>query len=179
MKSAVQLGGDLVDRNAGGVGADDAAGLAHGIQPRHQRLFRREAFDDDLDDPVAVSQQLKIVLGIADRNQFGAIGAGQVGRTRLDHALVERLHELVALARVLLLGVAQPRRDNVQQHHRNADVGQVRGNAAPHGSGANDADFFYAIAHGNLLVATTRARRRWQQRCPGMVFFRKRAQVSE
>ncbi|MCG3140248.1 MAG: hypothetical protein HDKAJFGB_01294 [Anaerolineae bacterium] len=39
---------DFVNRNARGVGGDDAVGFARGVNARHQRAFQFQIFDNDL-----------------------------------------------------------------------------------------------------------------------------------
>src|SRR5690606_38380208 len=142
---------NLVDGDAGGVAANNAAGLAHRFEAGHEFLLGPELLDDYFDNPVALGDAREVVLGVTQLDEAGAILARQVGRAGADHTLVTRADDAVARRRIVPLFRAEVRGHDVEQQHRDADVGEVGGNAATHRAGANDGHFLDLIAHGGLL----------------------------
>ena len=62
--------GDVVNRDAGGVGADDGVRLGDFGDLRHQILFDVETFDDDFDNPVGIGDFVEVVFDVADADVF-------------------------------------------------------------------------------------------------------------
>ena len=62
---------NLVNRDARGIGGNNTCGLARSINPRHQRAFRLQIFDNGFDDAVRLCDQIKIVFQVSDADAFG------------------------------------------------------------------------------------------------------------
>ncbi len=116
-----QAGGDFGKADAGGVGTDDRARSAHALDPLEQRLLHRQALDHHLDDPVDLGQPPEILVEAA--------GADQVGRRAVHQ------RRRLALEQILLAALGRLARQ-VQQQHRQAGIGHLRGNAGAHVAGA-------------------------------------------
>ena len=120
------------DRDGRGVGADDAVRPDGGVEPRIEVLLDVEPLDNGLDDPVAFGELAKIV---ADR------AGDDAARIALVHQLRRvRCHQPVDrhLGRRFVGALACRQ---VKKHHFMPGIGDLRGDAASHGAGAD---------HGNL-----------------------------
>ena len=60
--------GDQLNRQAGGVGGDDRAGLAHGFHALEELAFDFEILGDRLDDPVRLAAPRHVVFEISRRD---------------------------------------------------------------------------------------------------------------
>ncbi|MNZ66335.1 hypothetical protein D3C78_845560 [compost metagenome] len=123
-------GGDLVDVEGRGVGSEDGAGLAYLVEGGEHLALDLHALEHRLDHQVGVGQ-----VGVVE-------GAGQQG-----HALLDLLLGQLAALGADLVVLADLRQAAIQrlallleQHHRHADVGEVHGDAAAHGAGADHRD---------------------------------------
>ena len=67
LKFGGELGGDLADGQAGGIGGDDGAGAAMGGDAIEQLALDFEIFGDGFDDPIGFGAPGEIVVEIADR----------------------------------------------------------------------------------------------------------------
>ncbi len=127
--------GDRTDRNARGIRADDGVRAAQRVDPREQRLFGVEPFDDRLDDPVGRAHEVEVFVEAAGPNQRREVGCEE--RVGLDRP---RARQPFACR------VAR----DVQQRDRNTGVREVRRHLcahhtrAQHGGGANH--------HGHPLI---------------------------
>jgi hypothetical protein len=80
LKLGVRPSADDVDRDAGGVGADDGGWRARLLDARHQRLLGAGALDDHLDDPVALLDGgVEVIFQVADADQVGRALGEEVG----------------------------------------------------------------------------------------------------
>ena len=122
----------MVYGDPGRIAADNCAGLADLLDAGHQLLFGFQLLDNDFDDPVTLGQLVEVVFKIARRDQVTPIGAGQAGRPRLGHPVVECVDNPVSRTLVQLFRFAQVGGNHVQQHHRNADICQMGRNPATH-----------------------------------------------
>ncbi len=134
---------DRRDRNARRIGADDGVRRAVAVDALEERLLDVEPFDDGFDDPVGGGDGRKVLVEAAGANERGTVGGEE--RIRLELARARQ-----ALAR----GVA----GDVEQQHRDAGVGEVRGNLRPHRAGAENADGPYAGAHRRAPLPRRRCR---------------------
>ena len=123
--------------NAGGIRGDDRVRLAERLEPRVQRLLGRGLLDDGFEDQVAVAQEREVVVEIAERDERGACDVHECGGARLLRAFETGLGGEVPVA----FGGG-----DVEQDDRDAGRRGERGDAAAHGSGADDAEL--RDAHG-------------------------------
>jgi hypothetical protein len=107
-------------------------GLAHGIDGTVDLLLDVDPLEDGLDDPVAVGEQVEVVLEVAGGDEPARrsenSGAGFV-------FLSFSIADLARTSRS-----AGPSGHDVEQHHRHAGVGDVGGDAGAHDTGAEHAD---------------------------------------
>jgi hypothetical protein len=150
---------DDVDRNAGGVAADDGAGGRNALDAFHQRLFGAGALHDHLDHPVALLDgAVEVIFQVADADQGGGAFGKEIGRIGLDHAVIAGLYDAVAHLAVgqgqaggLLRG-RQLCGHDVQQRAADARVGQMPGNRRAHGPRADHGDVLNSIRHEYRLL---------------------------
>jgi hypothetical protein len=122
-------------RNAGGIRGDDRGGLHQRFDTREERLLRLRLFDDGFADPIALGEELQVIVGVARAHT-------RDGR---------RLHErrgltLAGLQQTVLGGGAAIRRSrigitgDVEQNDAAARRRRKGRDATAHGAGANHAD---------------------------------------
>ena len=140
--------GDGADGQAAGVGRDDRARFANGIQPGHQVALDRQILDDGLDDPVGIGQSIDVVFEIAGRDQPQVVGVVKLGGAALFESFQVLEHNRVAPLREIA-GRAV-RGGDVQQDHRHADPRQQRRDAAAHRAGPDDTCFANLKGHYSL-----------------------------
>ncbi len=145
---------DDMDGNARGVAADDGVGAGDLFDPFHERLFGPRLLDDHLDNPVALGDGgVEVIFQVAHADEAGCALGEEVGRVRLDHAVVAALDDAVAhlavgqleAGRLFLWG--QLGRDDVQQRRRDAGVGQVPGDGCAHGPRPDDGGVVDSVRH--------------------------------
>jgi hypothetical protein len=123
-----KAGGDLADRQAGGIGGE------HGMrgQVRHnaveQGSFDGQIFCHCFDDPVAVGQLGQIVLEVAGSDERGQRGFIECGWFCLGQGGERGLRQAASIA------IAS--RNQVKKERGDSCVGKVSGDARTHGSGA-------------------------------------------
>ena len=122
--------GDLADGQAAGIGGDDRSRLADLLDLAEQFALEVEIFDDRLDDPVNFGELLEVVFEVADRDQAIERRLEEGGGLGLDRSFLTGGGETVARGTV---GVG---RNDIKQVRGNTGVGQVRGDAGPHGARA-------------------------------------------
>ena len=123
--------GDLVDVQARGVGGQDRAGFADGVELGEDVLLDVHAFEHRLDHQIDIGER------VFHRQRAGDQRAAFLDLGRRDAAA--RGGALIVLAdggqaavqRLLIL---------LDDHHGDAGVGEVHRDAAAHGAGADDAD---------------------------------------
>ena len=152
--------GDDIDRDAGGVAADDGIRAGDLLDALHELLLRLRALHDYLDHPVAATDRgVEVILEVAHGDEAGGALREKVGRLGLDHAVVAGLDDAIAH---LAIGEGQPGgallggqfgRDNVEQPRADTGVSQVSGNGGPHRPRADDGDGFDSVWHANMLLA--------------------------
>ena len=120
-----------VHRDTRGVRRDDGGRLAERLEPGIERLLWCRQLDDGLDDEVAICEEREIILEVAERDERGARHVHERGRSRLLRALEAGFRWKVALA---VLG------GDVKQDDWNSCRRGEGGDAAPHRSGADDAE---------------------------------------
>ena len=136
---AAGAGGDLVDVEIGGVGRQDRAGLADGVELGEDLLLDVHLLEHRFDDQVAVGEVLELERGgqrghcLADLlGGHAALGGGCL--IVLEH------HAGAAIKRVLL---------GLNDDHGDAGREEVHGDTAPHGAGADHPDLLdRARLHG-------------------------------
>ena len=106
-----------------------------GLETREQCLLGRGLLHDDLDDPVAVGEQLEVVGGVAGDHQRGARGVHECRRLRLAGLLEALLGRRGAIGRGRVIAAG-----NVEQNHGEAGGGGESGDAAPHDARTDDTD---------------------------------------
>ena len=123
--------GDLIDVEARGVGGQDRAGFADGVQLGEDVFLDVHALEHRLD------YQIDVREAVGHRERAGDQSAAFLYLRRRDAAA--RGRPLIVLAdnpqatiqRLLLL---------FDDHHRDANIGEVHGDATAHGTGTDDAD---------------------------------------
>ncbi len=159
--------GDLVDVQARGVGGQHRARLGDLVELGEDAFLHFHGLEHRLDDDVGV---LEVVVGQRRRDQ--------------RHALVDVLGlHAAALGGVLVVGAdrlepaIQRLLLHLEKRHGNAGIGEVHGDAAAHGAGADDArrldlalrrvgrhvEHLGRLALGEEVVALRRRLRRGQQ----------------
>ena len=127
-----------VHGDAAGVAADDRGFLGDLLHAFPQAAFGVEFLDDRLEDPVGVLEVLEVVFEVAGRDQGGAGGVHEGGGAGLEGALDAGLGQEVPVGVV--------RQDDVQQHHGNPGVGELRGDGGTHHARADNGSFLYLHA---------------------------------
>ena len=141
--------GDQMNRQAGGIGGDDRAGLAELRHAGKQVALDVEIFGDDFDDPVGVFATRQVVFKIADGDFFRQRGGKKSGGLGFLCGIETGTHDFVAI----FLGAGLlARRHDVQQQHRQAGVGKMRGDARAHRACAKHHGFFDTTFHGGLFT---------------------------
>ena len=88
---------DLVDGQAAGVARNDRVGAAMLLHLVEQRALDLKILRDHFDDPVAVGDQRKIVVEVADRDQARALGRIERRGLRLLQSIERGENDLVPL----------------------------------------------------------------------------------
>ena len=123
------LPGEIGQRDGRGVRGDDAARPADGLQPPVERLLGRRLLDDRLDDPVDVGQGREVVLQVARGHQLGRIRGHERRRLCPEHPRDGAARERTP--------IAGPVRHDIEQQHRHAGIGDMRGDPAAHHPGTD------------------------------------------
>ena len=97
---------------------DDRAGAAHRVDAFEQRALDVELLDDRLDDPVGVGERGEVACRSRRSSISDAVSA------REERIRLERARALQPLARDVA--------GQVEQQHRNAGIGEVRGDLRAH-----------------------------------------------
>src|SRR5690606_1714226 len=120
--------GDLVDAERGGVGGEDSARLADLVQPGEDLLLELHILEHRLNHQVDL---LEVVVGQRRPDQA--------------HALLDLLHgDATALGGVLVVAAHHGQTTiqgflaDIHDVDRDASIGEVHGDAAAHGAGADD-----------------------------------------
>ena len=122
---AVETLGDLRQRDAAGIGGDDRARRAHGRHAAPQGALDLQILRDGFDDPVASADAAQVVLEIAGGDQrFGGVGEER------DGPLLRSAFDSGQRRRIALGLVGQ---HDIQQVDREPGIGEVGGDARPHG----------------------------------------------
>ena len=132
-------------RNARCVRRYDRRGLHQRFDARKQLLLRFGEFDDRFADPVALGEELEMILGVAGAHAGGGRRFHERRRLGLDRLLQPVPGGRASVGR---LGVAVA--GDIEQHDTAAGRGSEGGNAASHGPGAHHADSRHA--HSELSV---------------------------
>ena len=101
-----------------------------------QFLFRLRLFEDDLNDPIAVGEQIQMVGGVADPDKCRAIRIHKCSRLVLN-----RFRESVFRRSGAVRGFWVVRAGDVEKHDGQSRGGAKGGDAVAHHSGANNANF--------------------------------------
>ena len=88
--------GDVVQGKAAGVGGDDGAGGADGLDLAQQSALELQVLHHGLDDPVAAGQQAKMVFEVSGDDQTGEAGLHKSGGLGLARPLQPCLGDAVA-----------------------------------------------------------------------------------
>ncbi|MBV6465324.1 MAG: hypothetical protein PGMFKBFP_00600 [Anaerolineales bacterium] len=136
--------GDVLDGDARSIRRDNTRRLADFVNARHQILFDLQVLDDDLDNPVRFRHRVEIVLQVSERDQRLQAGVHQVGGLRLQAAIPQLGDDLVARRLVSFWRVL---RDDVEQGHAHARVGEVRRDRRAHRPCADDDGFVDLVVH--------------------------------
>ncbi|MNZ72476.1 hypothetical protein D3C78_908550 [compost metagenome] len=123
-------GGDGVDIQGRGVAGEDGAGLAHLVEGAEHLLLDRQVLEHGLDHQVGVGQVGVVEGALQQFHALLQLRFGQLAALDADLVVLADLRQ-AAIQRLGLL---------LQQLHRNADVGEVHGDAAAHGAGADHRD---------------------------------------
>ena len=127
-----QTGSEFFQRNCRGVGGDDGARLAHGVELFVEVLLDVEAFDHGLDDPVGIFQIVEIILDIAGFDQADGAAAHERRRVHFFQAFNGAFGNRIAVCGTGF--------DDVQQQHMRAGIGGMGGDARPHDARADHGD---------------------------------------
>ena len=119
-------------RDAAGVGGKDGAGRAHLGHAAEQAALDLQVLGHRFDDPVAVAQLRQVVFEVARRDQ--GRGGGREERARL---LLQGVLDAGQRGGVPVGLIGQ---NDIEQERRDAGVGEMGGNARPHGAGAQHGD---------------------------------------
>ena len=137
--------GDFADGQAAGVGGDDGAGLADGFDFAQQGAFEVEIFDDGFDDPVDFGEFFQIIVEVADGDEAGERRIHEGGGLGFFCGIESGGGDFVAYR--WRRGGWDICGNDIEQIARDAGVGEVRGDARAHGSGAEDGYFINALHH--------------------------------
>ena len=121
--------GQHLQPDSGGVGADRAARPANVFQPAVQRLLDVRAFQHRLNDPIAIGQFPQIVFQVAGFDQ----PCGAVMHERGGFRFAQPCHRTFR-QHIPVVGAV---RNDIEQHHGHAGIGDLGGNTRPHRSGAD------------------------------------------
>ncbi len=141
----------LRDLQAGGVRRDDRLVADLRLELLEEALLVGHALDDRLDHEIAVLHLVEIVLDVADLDEPRERRVEQRCRARLQGLLEAARGEAVARRSALRLGFGEVRGDDVEEHDRDAGVGEVRGDAAAHDACADDAGSANRLVHAWIL----------------------------
>jgi len=130
---------DFADGKTAGVGGNDGAGLTDCVDLLEQAALDVEVLDNSFDDPVDVGEFLEIVFKIADGDELCQRGLEEGGRLGFSGRVEAGGRNLVAGGAI---GVGW---NDIEEIAGNAGIGEVRGDAGAHGSGAEDSDFMDAF----------------------------------
>ena len=145
--------GDFVHGDAGGVGGDEGAGAADGFEAGEQGALDVEIFGDGFEDPVSFGAKGEVVGEVAGRDETRGFGREEGCGARFFRGVESgRDNATTDLWRIesevfLLFLRREGRGSYVEQEARQAGVGEVRGDAGAHGTGAEHGYFFDATLH--------------------------------
>ena len=132
----------VLDGQARGVRRDDGVGVRVLLDLVEGGLLDLERLGHRLNDEVAVSQQLQVILDVARRQQLQIALAEDRGGLLFLHRLDGARREAGAGGRVFdVVFGAGVGRDDVQQHAGDASVGKVRRDATAHDAAADHGSF--------------------------------------
>ena len=106
-----------------------------------------QVLNDGFDHKVDVGELLDVVLKVARGHKRRVVLVEEERGLRLDGLCETTFGESVSLARDFLVGIAQPGGHDVQQHHLNASVSEMRGDTAAHYACADDAHSANRLGH--------------------------------
>ncbi len=128
--------GERSDRQAGRIGGEHAAGREVRPDARVELPLPVHALGDGLDDQIAFTEPGEIVLVVRRRDQGGAIGRRERCRLELAEPVERPADDAVRIALA---------RRQVEEHHRNGSIGEVRRNLGAHDAGAQDGCLSYRM----------------------------------
>ena len=94
-----------------------------------------EILDDGFDDPVDVGEFLEVVFEVADRDEAGERRVHEGGGFGFSGSFESGSGDFISCGTVGVGG------NDIEQIAGNAGIGEMRGDAGAHGSGAEDGDF--------------------------------------
>ncbi len=124
---------EVAERDGRGVGGDDRALLAVPLDLLVGRALHGQILEHHLDDPVALRQQIQVILKIAGRHLPGVARMHEGRGVRLQQALDRALRHLVPVCGAL--------GHDVEQHHRETRVRDMRRDAPAHDPRAQHGHF--------------------------------------
>jgi hypothetical protein len=133
----------LAHRDTGRVAGDNRGRGDDAFEPRVERLLRFKLLDDRLDDPVAVSELVEVVFGVAKCDERCAVAVHERLGLCFQRPVQSPFHWPIAVAVVFPAG-------NIEQHNRHASRCGQCSDSRPHRPRANDADL--ADIHGAVAL---------------------------
>ena len=175
LKLVVETRGNLVDREAGSVCADDRAGAAVSGDFLQQAALDGEILGHGFDDPIGLGAPGKVVFEIADGDAVGRRGSEKGGGSRLLCGFETGANDTIAdttvgerqSAGILLCGELRGR--YVEEPAVESSIGKMGGNAGTHGSGAKDGNTielgagFHRAGCNSLGLSARRMIGKWRQ----------------
>ena len=153
----LEIGGgvfrDLADGQAGSVGGYDGAGAAMRRYAIEEFALDFEIFGDGFDDPVGFGAAREIVFEIADGDAVSGGWREECGGARFERGFEAGASDAIADAGIgerKAAGFFVGREfagDDIEQRAGEPGVGDMRGDARAHGSGAEHDDFFDMAFH--------------------------------
>ena len=126
---------ELFSRNVGNqdarrIARNNGVWLVDLVQPCHQLTLDIQSLNDHFHNPVTISQLVEIIFDVADGDQLAAIlRARLAGRAFAMRSYNDCTRRLRACGSSFQRRTGW--RDDVEQHHRDADIGQMRGIPGP------------------------------------------------
>ncbi len=147
-----------MDGDARGVRGDQGARLAELLDFIEDDPFDVEPFDDDLDDPVALTDAGEVVIEISGGDSLGGVLHIERGGVALDRSLEGIIDQSVAGR--LILALRGFLRDHVQQQHLQSDAGEMASDAGTHHAASQDGhianrSFHIDVFSGSGVVSST------------------------
>ncbi len=90
-------------------------------------VFNLEVFKHDFNNPVAIFEQVQIIFKIASRDQLRIAVRHERRRVGFEHFLNRALGNLAAV-----FACRQILWHDIEQHYRDASIGNLRGDSASH-----------------------------------------------